>query len=238
MPACNSWALVGHLVTPMRCEQARQLFDAYLDGELSPALATEFGAHRLRCPECRRALALLEVTGHIITADHDPVCVADGFTDRLMACMDLRRTHWSGRLRRSLYIAAPLAAAAVVLLAFLGMFDSRGGGVVAGKAESRAPLPHSDAPEIMNFRDFEEDDAGQSGATSGAEPPASGEGSDPYTRALQEWLDSGKSLKEGLNMTILQTIDILEQAKKASPPTGPLPGANALTPPDAPRQTP
>ena len=34
------------------CQNARQLFDRYLDGELTSSLHTELHAHRLNCSEC------------------------------------------------------------------------------------------------------------------------------------------------------------------------------------------
>ncbi len=66
----------------MNCEQARNLFDAFLDQSLSGSLATEFGAHRLACNQCRRELALLEVAGHVIAADSEAPLIGDEFTDR------------------------------------------------------------------------------------------------------------------------------------------------------------
>ncbi len=133
----------------MDCEQAKQLFDAYLDGELGSALATELGAHRVRCAECRQALALLEVSEHLITSDPEPRELGTNFTNRLLACMDLPDESWrpavsgpSGRtaeresmisrLRRGLFWAGVSAAAAMVALAFLGAFDRRGESRVAG----------------------------------------------------------------------------------------------------------
>jgi len=133
----------------MDCEQARQLFDAYLDGELGSALATELGAHRVRCAECRQALALLEVSEHLITSDPERRELGTNFTHRLLACMDMPDENWrpavngpSGRiaerepmvsrLRRGLFWAGVSAAAAMVALAFLGAFDRRGESRVAG----------------------------------------------------------------------------------------------------------
>jgi hypothetical protein len=98
----------------MNCQQAHNLFDAYLNGELPAALATEFGAHKLRCPNCRRELALLEVAGHVIASDTQRPVLSGEFTDRLLACATqapVRRTPW----RRILAIGAPLAAAACLL---------------------------------------------------------------------------------------------------------------------------
>lgn len=133
----------------MDCEQARQLFDAYLDGELGSALATELGAHRVHCAECRQALALLEVSEHLITSDPERRELGADFTNRLLACMDLPDASWRqtterltrpttesepmvSRLRRGLFWTGVSAAAAMVALAFLGAFDRRGESRVAG----------------------------------------------------------------------------------------------------------
>lgn len=208
----------------MQCEQAHQLFDAYLDGELSADLAAELGAHRLRCAECRRALALLEVSGHIIAGDREPVALGGHFSDRLLACMSSRRAMWPRRLRRGITLAAPLAAAAVVAMGFLGFFDTRGG-KVAGEKETRsvrepeefAPLPAGANPD-------------------GLDPAAvhSRDEDDPVARALERWIEStrknldvtrqrGESLQEALDLTILQWLDILENAKESSKAQDPFP---------------
>lgn len=126
------------------CRQAQQLFDAYLDGELSPSLETELGAHRVQCGDCRRALALLEVSGHIIRADHEDVTADSAFTDRLLACMDEPDHSLTHRAWRVASIGGGLAAAALVALAFLGLFDTRQRGKVAGVSEessARRPVP-------------------------------------------------------------------------------------------------
>ena len=104
----------------MDCNQAKQLFDAFLAGELSVPLATELGAHRVSCADCRRALALLEITGHILATDEDPVRLKSNFTDRLLACVDKPIGRFNRLMRRTIYIGGPMAAAAVVALAFLG----------------------------------------------------------------------------------------------------------------------
>ena len=41
------------------CQHARQLFDRYLDGELSPSLQAELHAHQLSCSACQTELAML-----------------------------------------------------------------------------------------------------------------------------------------------------------------------------------
>jgi len=190
----------------MQCHQARQLFDAYLDGELSPSLATELGAHRLSCSDCRQALALLEVSGHILRSDRDPVQAPDDFTDRLLACVDPAPV-WRKRVFSTLYIGGPLAAAAVIALAFIGAFDRNGPSQVAGVKEI--------APATM---------------VQAAQPPPKAtaastvESVDPAEQALTEFFDKtqqrvndqGQSVQKVFDLTILQMLDILEEAKDRS----------------------
>ncbi|MFQ5413300.1 MAG: anti-sigma factor family protein [Phycisphaerae bacterium] len=197
----------------MHCEAARQLFDAYLDGELSGSLAAELGAHRLQCAACRRELALLEVSGHIIASDRESSSISDGFTDRLMACMGSEPVSWVRRIRLGLYVAAPLAAAAVVVMAFLGVFD-RPANRVAGleeqapataRASRSAPLQDSVAPASADVQ-----------APGGIEP-------------LDRWLEragenlaakrrSSDALHRKLDLTVLQLLDILQRTEALSAP--------------------
>jgi len=201
----------------MRCDEAKRLFDAYLDGELSGALATELGAHRLRCASCRRDLALLEVSGHIIGSDRDAVTVREDFTDRLLACVDVRGARWRERFRRVLYIGGPLAAAALIALAFLGFFDGRGKSRVAGLRVE--PRTVAKAPALA--RQVED-------------PPLVVNGGDG---ALDEWIqqaqqnlaakrESGESLQQMFDLTILQMLQILEEARDRYPPDVHAPGAD------------
>ncbi len=200
----------------MDCEHAQQLFDAYLDGELSSSLATELGAHRLRCPECRRALALLEVTGHVLASDVDIVELKKGFEDRLLACVG-SRTSWQQRFRKTLYVAGPLAAAAVIALAFLGAFD-RNPGRWAGKK-----VQATDAVELNRlWQELDEDDDGDSGQKV-----------DPRAMELDRW---GKKMQENLksfqDLTIYQWLDVLETAKDTSAIEDHYPGADPLAEPE------
>jgi anti-sigma factor RsiW len=206
----------------MQCQQARQLFDAYHDGELPPALATEFGAHLVHCSECRRAFALLEVSGHIIASSEDPVQLRGDFTDRLLACMDKGRTRWILRLRRTAYVAGPLAAAAVIALAFLGVF-SRHETRVAGVKDV------ADAPMVVERQPSESADDQPDAAARAAQSA--------NERALEEWLErtrqnvdakkaSGESLQRAFDMTILQLLDILDSAKETTPGEAHFPGAD------------
>ena len=203
----------------MQCAQARQLFDAYLDGELSPALATELGAHRVRCPECRRALALLEVSGHIVASDRDRVALDGDFTDRLMACMEASGRRWTRRIGRTLYVAGPLAAAAVIALAFLGVFDGRGETKVAGVSVTTDVLevPLS-GPSVV----------------SDTPVPESSETDDHSLEKLLERMHaniqakrhSGQSLQQALDLKVLQLLEMLEKARDRSRHEEPFPGAD------------
>ncbi len=199
----------------MRCEEARQLFDAYLDGELSATLATELGAHRLRCSRCRRALAVLEVSGHIISSDREPVALGGDFGDRLLACMKPSSLRWAHRLRRALYIAGPVAAAAVIVLAFLGFFDRRHPHVAGEKS---VQIKRMDVEETRPL-------AGRS--VEGRPLEAGDRAASVEERWLQEWVtrtqkniaakrESGKSLQKVLDLTILQLLDILNEANDAA----------------------
>ena len=209
----------------MRCEQARPLFDAYLDGELSPALATELGAHRVRCSECRRALALMQVSGHVIKSDPEEATVQEGFTDRLLACMDEPEPRWTYRFRRAIYVGAPLAAAAVIAMAFLGVFD-RGETRVAGELVlGPEPVP---APTEQ--------------VTPEPESPQS-PADEVAARRLEEWLKttqhnvdtkqkSVQSLQESLDLTITQWLDILNSRKTGPEGETHYPGSEELAKPN------
>lgn len=213
----------------MQCEQARQLFDAYLDGELSPPLAMELGAHRIHCPECRRALALLEVSGHIIASDRDPVDLSSGFSNRLLACMGPPGGRWEQRLRRVMYIGGPLAAAAVVAMAFLGVFDPDAGPVLS-RVEQRAVPQEMELPDLLDEQDLPKAD-------------------DHAERVLDEWIQeartniaakrqSGESLQQMLDLTITQWLDILNQANEVSTSEDHPHGVELTSPPPPPEAAP
>jgi len=50
----------------MRCEQAQEHLSAYLDGELSSALASAVRAHVASCPDCRQTLEELRATAALL----------------------------------------------------------------------------------------------------------------------------------------------------------------------------
>jgi hypothetical protein len=95
------------------CQHARQLFDRYLDDELSPSLQTEVHAHRLNCTACQNELAMLEACGDVVRLDRSEPLLSASFTDRVLLARRSQRVvrprRW-GRLIAT--VAAPLAAAA------------------------------------------------------------------------------------------------------------------------------
>lgn len=141
----------------MNCEQAKNLFDAYLDDELSPSLATELGAHRLNCANCRHQLALLEVAGHVIGADfNSDVELPAEFTERLLACIDRPRTTsrhpWN---RRPVWVGGSLLAAAACLAIMFGTGLFGPGRRVAGVREvNMTPAADSDV-EVVSDPEFD-----------------------------------------------------------------------------------
>jgi len=200
----------------MQCEQARQLFDAYLDGELSESLITEVNAHRVRCADCRRELAILEVTGHIIASDRDSEVTGVDFSDRLLACMSRGSTGWRRLLRRSLPWVGPLAAAAVIGMAMLGAFDSRPSPQVAGQKDfARMGVAVSE----MATKSVE---IAVSSATTSSHPEL-----DRFLNQVQRSYEtkqqSGESLQDWLNLTVLQLLEMLNAAKELAPDSIPLP---------------
>ena len=194
----------------MNCEQAQQLFDAYLDGELPSAMATELGAHRLRCPECRRALALLQVTGHVLASDDDQVSLKEGFEDRLLACVD-DRSSLRQRFRRVFYIVGPLAAAAVITMAFLGAFDRNSGRWAGEKVKAGDSVELDRLWQELDEIDDVED----------------GQEIDPRAIELDRWgRKMQKNLQSFQDLTIYQWLDVLEKAKDSSAPEDHFPGAD------------
>jgi len=203
----------------MRCDEARQLFDSYLDGELSPSLATELGVHRVRCAECRRSFALLEVSGHILTSDRDPVTVPADFSERLLACVELGEHSWPARVRRSLYFVGPLAAAAVIAMAFLGFFDRGRESRVAGvKVEPTHAEPGALRPNAPSAIDRE-----------------------AAERAIDQWIgqmqntraarvQADESTPKAPDLTILQILEMLKDANEGAPELRHFPGADLHEP--------
>lgn len=105
----------------MNCAECEQLFDAYLDGELSGSLRLEFDAHRIRCTRCQQTLAMLESVGDVIGSNAGMPALSDDFTDAVMSRIEARspRRSWLRPSRRVVVVGVALQAAAVLLFALL-----------------------------------------------------------------------------------------------------------------------
>lgn len=220
----------------MDCEQARQLFDAYLDGELGSALATELGAHRLRCADCRQALALLEVSEHLIASDPERRELRSNFTNRLLACMDLPDEAWrvptarptaqsadpnglAPRLRRGLIWMGVSAAAAMVALAFLGAFDRRGDSRVAGltvlePSSVRRAVPEAVDPGVAPGTDVPVAGADMMGVSGGA---VLGQPSWQQDPVFEEWVGRVRTGIETRRKSLESLRDALERLDRFVP---------------------
>lgn len=102
----------------MTCPDARALFSALVDDELSAAERAALDAHLADCAECRRELARFSSTVsmvHALPAERAPA----GFVDRVMDAA--RPVPWPQRLARRLFVPlrvkVPVEVAAVLLVA-------------------------------------------------------------------------------------------------------------------------
>ena len=102
----------------MTCAEARALFSALVDDELSPAERAAVDAHLGGCAECRRELARFSSTVSMVRAlpaERAPV----GFVDRVVDTA--HPVPWPQRLARRLFVPlrvkVPVQVAAVLLVA-------------------------------------------------------------------------------------------------------------------------
>ena len=99
------------------CKHATQLFDRFLDDELSPSLQAELHAHQINCSACQGELAMLEACGDVVKLDRCEPVVDAAFTDRVVLAYRSRRVIRPGRwFGRTMMVALPMAAAASIAL--------------------------------------------------------------------------------------------------------------------------
>jgi len=103
----------------MNCAECEQLFDAYLEGQLTGSLRLEFDAHRVRCRRCQQTLAMLEAIGNVIGADPQVPELPADFTTRVMSEIERPRKPRVAWSRRRLVAVVGLQAAAVIAFAWL-----------------------------------------------------------------------------------------------------------------------
>ena len=204
----------GDRTRTMNCEQAHNLFDVYLDGELPSALETEVQAHRLQCPSCRHELALMEVAGHVIASGEEDSKAPAEFADRLLACL-VPEVSPSPSIRMWVFrIGGSLAAAACIIL-LVGQF-MRPGPRVAGRTELNPRPPVVQPAEALAF---------------GAVPPrpermnpdlndAAAALRETMEGAVLETRQSSASLMDLGRSTLLQMIDAMRLELSRSPDEG------------------
>ena len=187
------------MATVMDCQQARNLFDAYLDGELSSALATELHAHRLQCAYCRQELAVMEVAGHVIGSGGDEPTLEADFTNRLLACLKpqvgkprLART-WIFRIGG----VAAAAACLTLLIGYLSQPESRVAGRRVGLVDSGSVVAQPEPPEEVQS------------PSPGLDQAASAL-SRTLEDAVRETHKSSNSLVHLGRMTLLQMVEALQ----------------------------
>lgn len=196
----------------MRCDQVRNLFDAYLDGELSSSLATEIQSHCLRCADCGRALALAQVSASILASDLNEPALRGDFTDRLMACIRpavRRNLIWRApawrRLacRRLVWWGGPMAAAAALVFSVVlwgpwsqpEPFMAVKGEVVIGEPKPAAsPDSREPVSEILDEAET---------ADPAAARPALDSLMAQFDQALNVRLQGGQTLRQTLNAGVL-----------------------------------
>jgi len=107
----------------MNCHETRERLSGLLDDALDASERALVGAHLDTCPDCRRELDRLRATVSLLSRVERPRAPV-GFVDRVMAAA--RPVPWYRRLGRRLFlplnIKLPVQAAAMVLIAVLGVY--------------------------------------------------------------------------------------------------------------------
>lgn len=129
----------------MLCDEARELIDAYADGELDLVSSLEIEKHLRTCQECSLAYRnRINLRAAIIDARFRFEPPKD-LQKRVRSAVQRESKEALGvasRVRRWIFVAAPLAAAAIVLLIFSPTFFRRSSDelltreVIAGHARS------------------------------------------------------------------------------------------------------
>ncbi len=107
----------------MNCHETRERLSGLLDDALDAPERAEVGAHLEGCPDCRRELDRLRATLSLLSRVERPRAPV-GFVDRVMAAA--HPVPWYRRLGRRLFlplnIKLPVQAAAMLLIAVLGVY--------------------------------------------------------------------------------------------------------------------
>lgn len=126
------------------CQNAKQLFDRYLDGELSSSLQAELHAHQLNCGDCQQELAILEACGDVVRMDAREPRLDSSFTHRVMLAYREQRSSPHRRWRRiGLWAGSGLAAAASIALAVIWMVPNNPPDLPSVTAAAKVAVPEA-----------------------------------------------------------------------------------------------
>lgn len=172
--------IIEGVIAMIECGQARNLFDGYLNEELSASWTTELHAHAVSCGDCRRALSMLAACGDVIAEDTVGPIPSEDFTDRVLsATWEVRRRGALTNRWRTISIwsgASATAAAAAILLWFvpLGGVPSPEGGVSSSETRVRGVVVEGRAEsdlrsaKVFTVQAMESEGSGEIDSDSGA----------------------------------------------------------------------
>ena len=126
------------------CKNAKQLFDRYLDGELSSSLQAELHAHRLNCCNCQQDLAIFEACGDVVRMDAREPRLDSSFTNRVMLAYRVQGRSPHRRWQRvAMWTAGSLAAAASIALAVVMMQPATPPNIPSVTAGAKVAVPET-----------------------------------------------------------------------------------------------
>jgi hypothetical protein len=132
----------------MTCHDARELFSALIDEQLTRGERADVYGHLATCADCRRELAAVERTVALVRGS-TPARAPAGFVDRVVAAA--RPTPWYRRAARAALlpwpVKLPLGAAAVLLVGGLAVLLFRG-----TQEQQRAVQPRTPPPVLTDRR--------------------------------------------------------------------------------------
>lgn len=199
----------------LTCRNVRQLHDAHVDGELSPALNAEVHAHLLQCPECQRQIELLRACGDVISRDECEPGLDASFAARVVAALpgalETRRDRRHRLIR--MFASGSLPAAAAVAFFCLAIWPS-------AQAPRRPSVVAPAVVERLGVSDMVNPAMSAVKTIGNANRIVKGETSNGLSRGLDAALDSAKEPSE---LSILEFLmpslgDFIESPEPAPSP--------------------
>ena len=109
----------------MNCNKARLAITAEIDGEITATEMAALRAHLAACPECRGerdSLRALRQTLAVWDRPEPSDTIGEAFARRLHREQESRERGWRALpLRMPVYVLAPAAAAAIMILVYIGL---------------------------------------------------------------------------------------------------------------------